>query len=275
MILERINQPNDIKNLNWNELEVLAAEIREFLVQKVSENGGHLASNLGVVELTIALHKVFDSPHDKIIFDVSHQTYTHKILTGRNDAFDTLRKFDGISGFAKMSESEHDVFEAGHSSTSISAALGFLEAKEEYPDQIGEVISIVGDASVTNGLCFEALNYLAAKPNQKMIIIINDNNMSISKNIGFIAKRYNSLRVNKTMTLVKKIVPLRIKHAMQYYMYKVDLFTSLGYKYFENIDGHDFKELISKYYRSLNSWNQNFDLSRMSILKGSSILTQD
>ena len=266
---------SDLKEMSISDLTILANEIRERIINVTSKNGGHLASNLGVVELTIALHKVFDSPHDKIIFDVSHQTYTHKILTGRNDAFDTLRKFDGISGFAKMSESEHDVFEAGHSSTSISAALGFLEAKEEYPDQIGEVISIVGDASVTNGLCFEALNYLAAKPNQKMIIIINDNNMSISKNIGFIAKRYNSLRVNKTMTLVKKIVPLRIKHAMQYYMYKVDLFTSLGYKYFENIDGHDFKELISKYYRSLNSWNQNFDLSRMSILKGSSILTQD
>ena len=235
---------SDLKEMSISDLTILANEIRERIINVTSKNGGHLASNLGVVELTIALHKVFDSPHDKIIFDVSHQTYTHKILTGRNDAFDTLRKFDGISGFAKMSESEHDVFEAGHSSTSISAALGFLEAKEEYPDQIGEVISIVGDASVTNGLCFEALNYLAAKPNQKMIIIINDNNMSISKNIGFIAKRYNSLRVNKTMTLVKKIVPLRIKHAMQYYMYKVDLFTSLGYKYFENIDGHDFKELI-------------------------------
>ena len=192
---------SDLKEMSISDLTILAKEIRERIINVTSKNGGHLASNLGVVELTIALHKVFNSPHDKIIFDVSHQTYTHKILTGRNDQFDTLRKFDGISGFAKMSESEHDVFEAGHSSTSISAALGFLEAKEEYPNQIGEVISVVGDASVTNGLCFEALNYLAAKPNQKMIIIVNDNNMSISKNIGFIAKRYNSTssRVERAM----------------------------------------------------------------------------
>ena len=123
---------SDLKEMSISDLTILANEIRERIINVTSKNGGHLASNLGVVELTIALHKVFDSPHDKIIFDVSHQTYTHKILTGRNDAFDTLRKFDGISGFAKMSESEHDVFEAGHSSTSISAALGFLEAKEEY-----------------------------------------------------------------------------------------------------------------------------------------------
>ena len=141
-------------------------------------------------------------------------------------------------------DSEHDVFEAGHSSTSISAALGFLEAKQEFPDKIGDVITVVGDASVTNGLCFEALNYLAAKTNQKMIIIVNDNNMSISKNIGFIAKRYNSLRIKKSMTVLKKITPIRVKHALQYYAYRVDLFTSLGFKYFENIDGHDFKELI-------------------------------
>lgn len=235
---------SDLKQMSIADLYELSNEVREKIINVTSKNGGHLASNLGVVELTIALHKVFDSPHDKIIFDVSHQTYTHKLLTGRVDEFDTLRTFNGLSGFSKMSESEHDVYEAGHSSTSLSAGLGFLEAKESFPDQIGDVIAVVGDASVTNGLCFEALNYLAAKQNQKMIIIVNDNNMSISKNIGFIAKRYNSLRVNKTMRVIKKIVPLRIKHAIQYYMYKVDLFTSLGYKYFENIDGHDYKELI-------------------------------
>lgn len=237
-------QLSDLKSMNNTELTELAKEIREEIINVTSENGGHIASNLGVVELTIALHKVFDSPHDKLIFDVTHQTYTHKLLTGRYNEFKTLRKMNGISGFAKMSESIHDVFEAGHSSTSLSAALGFLEAKEEKPESIGEVVAVVGDASVTNGLCFEALNYLAAKTNQKMIIIINDNNMSISKNIGFIAKRYNSLRVNKTLSVIKKIVPLRIKHALQYYAYRVDLFTSLGYKYFENINGHDFNELI-------------------------------
>lgn len=235
---------SDLKQMNVSELIELSKEVRNKIIEVTSENGGHLASNLGVVELTIALHKVFDSPKDKIIFDVSHQTYTHKLLTGRYEDFGTLRKFDGISGFAKMSESVHDVFEAGHSSTSISAALGFLEAKEVGINEIGDVIAVVGDASVTNGLCFEALNYLAAKTNQKMIIIVNDNNMSISKNIGFIAKRYNSLRIKKTMKVLKKITPIRIKHALQYYAYRVDLFTSLGFKYFENIDGHNFNELI-------------------------------
>ena len=161
---------SDLKTMSVQELNDLSKEVRTEIINTVSQNGGHLASNLGVVELTIALHKVFDSPHDKIIFDVSHQTYAHKILTGRFEDFNTLRTLDGISGFAKMNESEHDVFEAGHSSTSLSAALGFLEAKEEKSDQIGEVIAVVGDASVTNGLCFEALNYLAAKTNQKMII---------------------------------------------------------------------------------------------------------
>ena len=230
-----------LKDMSFKELDELAKAIRTEIIDKVSQNGGHLASNLGVVELTIALHYVFNSPIDKIIFDVSHQTYVHKILTGRS--LENLRTKNGVSGFAKHSESIHDVYEGGHSSTSIAAGLGFLYSKETSVN-IGEVISVIGDASVTNGLAFSALNLLGAHPNQKMIVIINDNNMSISKNIGFIAKRYNSLRVNKTMTLVKKIVPLRIKHAMQYYMYKVDLFTSLGYKYFENIDGHDFKELI-------------------------------
>ena len=152
---------SDLKQMSNAELILLAEEVREEIILVTSKNGGHLASNLGVVELTIALHKVFDSPKDKIIFDVSHQTYTHKLLTGRYEKFETLRKIDGISGFAKMSESVHDVFEAGHSSTSISAALGFLEAKDVCTNEIGDVIAVVGDASVTNGLCFEALNYLA------------------------------------------------------------------------------------------------------------------
>ena len=234
---------SDLKTMNKYELTKLAEEVREHIIKVTSKNGGHLASNLGVVELTIAMHKVFDSPFDKIIFDVSHQSYTHKILTGRYNEFKTLRTYNGISGFTKMDESVHDVFEGGHSSTSISAGLGFLEAKKTKPNEIGEVIAVIGDASITNGLCFEALNYLAANTNQKMIIIINDNNMSISENIGFLAKRYNSLRVKKSMKAIKKIVPLRIKHALQYYAYKVDLFTSLGFKYFENINGHDFDEL--------------------------------
>ncbi len=234
----------DLKTMSFTELETLANEIRTKIIEVTSKNGGHLSSNLGVVELTIALHKVFDSPMDKIIFDVSHQMYAHKILTGRLDKFDSLRKIDGVSGFAKYSESIHDCFEAGHSSTSLSAALGFLEAKKTFKTEIGEVISVIGDASVSNGLCFEALNYLADHQDQKMIIIINDNNMSISRNTGFIAKRYNSLRVKKSMSLLKKITPIRLKHALQYYAYKVDIFTSMGFKYFENIDGHNLKDLV-------------------------------
>lgn len=233
-----------LKTMSNNELEQLASEIRNKIIETTSRNGGHLASNLGVVELTIALHKVFDTPKDKIIFDVSHQTYTHKLLTGRYKEFDTLRKFNGLSGFAKMNESKYDAFEAGHSSTSISAGLGFIEAKKTFPNEIGEVIAVVGDASVSNGLCFEALNYLGAHPKEKMIIIINDNNMSVSANVGTVANKYNSLRIKKSMNWLKRITPVRIKHALQYYAYKVDLFTSLDLKYFENIDGHDFNELI-------------------------------
>lgn len=250
---------SDLKTMSIPNLNKLSEEIRTEIINVISKNGGHLASNLGVVELTIALHKVFDSPHDKLIFDVSHQTYTHKILTGRYEQFDSIRKFGGLSGFAKMAESIHDVYEAGHSSTSISAALGFLEAKQEKPESVGDVIAVVGDASVTNGLCFEALNYLAAKTNQKMIIIVNDNNMSISKNIGFIAKKYNSLRIKKSLSFFRKITPIRIKHALQYYAYRVDLFTSLGFKYFENIDGHDFKELI-KYLNVAKNSNKSIVL---------------
>lgn len=233
----------DLKDMSNQELTVLAKEIRDLIIQVTSENGGHLASNLGIVELTICLHKVFNSPYDKLIFDVSHQTYAHKILTGRYLDFPTLRKLNGISGFAKEQESIHDVFEGGHSSTSISAALGFSIGKSINKDNIGDIVCIVGDASISNGLCFEALNYLGAHPDEKIIIIINDNNMSISKNVGILAKKYNSIRIKNSFKLLRKIVPVRIKHALQYYAYKVDLFTSMGFKYFENIDGHNFQEL--------------------------------
>lgn len=243
MKLEDIT-PEVIKSYSKNELIELSSLIRNKIIDTVSVNGGHLSSNLGIVELTIALHKVFSSPHDKIIFDVSHQTYAHKMITGRANEFDTLRKFNGISGFSKYDESIHDAFEAGHSSTSISAGLGFLEAKKNNLDSIGEVVCVIGDASVSNGLSFEALNYLGSHTEEKMIVIINDNNMSVSKNVGAIAKAYNNLRIKKSVKLLKKITPIRIKHALQYYAYKCDLFTSLGFKYFENIDGHDFDELV-------------------------------
>ncbi len=235
---------SDLKTYSKEELTSLASEIRGKIIDTVSVNGGHLSSNLGVVELSIALHKVFDSPLDKIIFDVSHQTYAHKILTDRLDIFDSLRKYDGMSGFSKKDESIHDVFEAGHSSTSISAGLGFLEAKKTNPGSIGEVVCVIGDASISNGLAFEALNYLGSHKEEKMIIIINDNNMSVSKNVGAIAKRYNNIRIKKSLKLLRKITPIRIKHALQYYSYQTDLFTALGFKYFENIDGHDISELV-------------------------------
>lgn len=200
-----------LKQLNNKELDSLSEEIRKYIIEVVSKNGGHLASNLGMVELTIALHKVFNAPFDKIIFDVSHQIYAHKILTGRKEEFANLRKLNGISGFSKYSESEYDAFEAGHSSTAISAGLGYLEVKKDNPELIGEVISVVGDASIVNGLSFEGLNYLTMHPNMKMIIVLNDNEMGISKNeptFNFSA-----------------------------------LFNALGFEYYGIIDGHDISEL--------------------------------
>ncbi len=243
MLLENISL-EQLKNMNYEQLDALALLIRKEIIQTVSKNGGHLASNLGVVELTIALHKVFDSPKDKLIFDVSHQTYTHKILTGRMKEFSTLRQFEGISGFTKYSESCHDVFEAGHSSTAISAGLGYLEAKRVFPDEIGEVVAIVGDASIANGLSFEALNYLGDHKNQKMIIIINDNAMGISKNVGALARSYNNIRTKGKFRHLRKIIPLKIKKALKSTFYDINIFNSLGFQYFEKIDGHNIKELV-------------------------------
>lgn len=234
----------DLKDMSIEQLEMLASQIREKIIDTVSQNGGHLASNLGVVELTIALHKVFDSPKDKIIFDVSHQIYTHKLLTGRYEQFATLRQFEGLSGFSKYSESEHDVFEAGHSSTAISAGLGYLEAKKEFPDSIDNVIAIVGDASIANGLSFEALNYLGDHKDMKMIIIINDNQMGISKNVGALARSYNNIRAKGKFRFIRKIMPKKLKKALKSTFFDNAVFNSLGYQYIEKIDGHNFKELI-------------------------------
>ena len=222
-MLDNINIDR-LKQLNNKELDSLSEEIREYIIDVVSKNGGHLASNLGMVELTIALHKVFNAPFDKIIFDVSHQIYAHKILTGRKDEFVNLRKLNGISGFSKYSESEYDAFEAGHSSTAISAGLGYLEVKKDNPELIGEVVSVVGDASIVNGLSFEGLNYLTMHPSMKMIIVLNDNEMGISKNeptFNFSA-----------------------------------LFSALGFEYFGIIDGHDISEL-TRYLEMAKSINKS------------------
>lgn len=243
MLLEDITI-DELKKMNYEQLDELAQMIRTKIIQTVSTNGGHLASNLGVVELTIALHKVFDSPKDKIIFDVSHQIYTHKLLTGRAIDFFKLRQFEGISGFARYSESEHDAFEAGHSSTAISAGLGYLEAKKNFPNEIGEVIAIVGDASIANGLSFEAINYLGDHKNQKMIVIINDNAMGISKNVGALARSYNNIRTKGRFRKLRNMIPLKIKKALKSTFYDINIFNSLGFQYFEKIDGHNIKELV-------------------------------
>ena len=248
--LEDLTNPEIIKKLSIEELEQLSSDIRKFLIENVSKTGGHLSSNLGVVELTIALHYVFDSPKDKLIFDVGHQGYTHKILTGRAKYFSTLREKDGLSGFLKYDESPHDVWEAGHSSTSISAASGFLEAKSMGAD-IGEVVAIIGDGSIQNGLALSGINYLGSKKNQKVIIILNDNNMSISQNVGSLGKLFDRIRLRKSYRLLKKMTPRfvqrmfkNMKEAVSSYMHGNSLMSAVGFRYFGPINGHDIKSLI-------------------------------
>ncbi|MEO0274860.1 MAG: 1-deoxy-D-xylulose-5-phosphate synthase N-terminal domain-containing protein, partial [candidate division WOR-3 bacterium] len=181
-ILSKINSPQDLKKLSIDELKVLAEEIRQYIVDVVSKNGGHLAPNLGTVELTIAVHYVFDSPTDKLIWDVGHQAYAHKILTGRRESFKTLRQLNGVSGFLKRSESPHDIFGAGHASTALSAALGFAVARDLNGENY-KVVAIVGDGALTGGMALEALNNIGHL-NKDLIIILNDNEMSIAENVG-------------------------------------------------------------------------------------------
>ena len=193
-LLDQIDGQNDIKKLSQEELKDLAEEIRQFLISKVSKTGGHLASNLGTVELTIALHLTLDLPRDKIVWDVGHQSYTHKILTGRKDEFDRLRQFGGISGFPKRSESDCDVYDSGHSSTSISAAIGMARAR----DLLGEkrtIVAVIGDGALTGGPAYEALNDASALTSN-LIIILNDNNMSISPNVGGVHSYLSEIRTS-------------------------------------------------------------------------------
>ncbi len=251
--INEIESPDFLKKLNIKELEQLCTEIREFIIENVSHTGGHLSSNLGVVEATVALHYVFDSPTDKFVFDVGHQCYTHKVLTGRAKEFVNLRKQNGIDGFPKYYESIHDVWEAGHSSTSLSAAAGFLEAKA-INTEIGEVIAFIGDGAIQNGLAFEGLNYIGSQKQQKAIIILNDNEMSISRNVGRMAKTFSRTRVKRGHMRLRKIIPSfvlkpfrSLKNALKVFIYGNDLFTSLGYRYYGPIDGHNIKQLI-KYF---------------------------
>ena len=253
--INKIVSIEELKKLDYKALNAQADLIRNFIIENVSHTGGHLSANLGVVEVTLALHYVFNSPKDKIIFDVGHQVYTHKILTGRKEEFKKLRQHDGLNGFPKMSESIHDVWETGHSSTSIGAAMGFLEAKK-INTEIGEVVTLIGDGSIQNGLSLSALNYLASKKDQKVIIVLNDNEMSISKNVGGLSDLFNKIRIKKSYNFFKKLTPKFIRKTFKNLVYKNDnLFTNLGFKYFGPIDGHDIKSLIKYFEYAKNSKN--------------------
>lgn len=258
MILELINGPEDIKSLTKQELDILSHEIRDFLIEKISVTGGHLASNLGVVELTMAVYLAFNLPKDKIIWDVGHQSYTHKILSGRREAFDDLRQYGGMSGFPKRKESPCDAFDTGHSSTSISAGLGLAQAR----DVLGEdhfVVSVIGDGALTGGMAYEALNN-AARMKKNFIIILNDNNMSISENVGGMSKYLNSIRtgegyldLKKHVTNVLSRIPVmgdqiidkisRTKNGIKQLLIPGMLFENMGITYLGPVDGHNVKAL--------------------------------
>ncbi|SMC58709.1 1-deoxy-D-xylulose-5-phosphate synthase [Sporomusa malonica] len=258
-LLDGINGPQDLKNFSMGQLEKLAGEIRELLIHTVSANGGHLAPNLGVVELTLALHKAFDSPKDKFIWDVGHQAYVHKILTGRRETFSTLRKTGGISGFPKRCESQHDAFGAGHSSTSISSALGIALARDISGDKYN-VIGVIGDGSLTGGQAYEALNH-AGHLGINLTVILNDNEMSIAKNVGAMSEYLAKMRTAPTYSKVKhdleyllRRIPAigdtvaktaeRVKDSLKYLLVPGMLFEELGFTYFGPIDGHNIPSIL-------------------------------
>ena len=253
MILENINSVNDIKKVPVEELPLLADEIREFLIEKISKTGGHLGSNLGAVELTMALHRVLNLPKDKIVWDVGHQSYTHKILTGRKDGFDNLRSYKGMAGFPKTNESPCDCFNTGHSSTSISAGLGLVAARDiKGGDET--IVSVIGDGSMTGGMAYEALNN-AAKLESNFIIILNDNNMSISENVGGLSKYLNSIRTSETYMDIKDSIYYKIKDtvpgnvivdtvrktksSLKQLVVPGMFFEDMGITYLGPVDGHD------------------------------------
>ncbi|MFD1176259.1 1-deoxy-D-xylulose-5-phosphate synthase [Paenibacillus puldeungensis] len=267
MLLSQIHEPADLKKLSLEQLTPLAAEIRQFLIEKLSVTGGHLAPNLGVVELTIALHYCYNSPQDKFIFDVGHQAYVHKILTGRMDRFDTLRKHNGLCGFVKRSESEHDVWEAGHSSTSLSAAMGMALARDLKGEQ-HRVIAVIGDGALTGGMAFEALNHIGHEK-KNLMIILNDNEMSIAPNVGAlhnyltkIRSGRNYLRAKDEVEQLLKRIPAiggklaktaeRMKDSLKYMMVPGVLFEELGIKYLGPVDGHDLPGLIESFKQANN-----------------------
>lgn len=238
-MLEKIQKPNDIKKIPADQLPALAEEIREFIIESLSKTGGHLASNLGVVELTIAMHRVFDLPKDKLIWDVGHQSYTHKILTGRKDGFETLRREGGISGFPKRSESDCDVFDTGHSSTSISAGVGYVRARELKKENYS-VVSIIGDGALTGGMAYEALNN-AASLKSNFIIVLNDNEMSITENVGGMSSYLSGLRTASAYTDFKMDVTKALNRIPGM------LFENMGLTYLGPVDGHNIPQLIKTF----------------------------
>ena len=262
MRLDQIESPKILKELSIDELTDLAGQIRSELVATVARNGGHLASNLGVVELTLALHRVFDMPHDKLVFDVGHQSYVHKLLTGRYEQFRSLRTYGGLSGFPKRSESEYDAFETGHASTAISAALGMARARDQL-SKAHQVIALVGDGAMTGGMCYEALND-AGNTKTRMIVILNDNEMSIARNVGALSQHLTNLRASRgwkdAKTVVRSglnVIPVIGKPLAGFISWLKDsiksifvneqnegFFDALGFRYYGPIDGHDLPGLI-------------------------------
>lgn len=257
-ILDTINSPEDVKQLTMPQLLQLAEEIRQFLIEVISRTGGHLAPNLGVVELTLALHRIFSTPQDKIIFDVGHQAYIHKIITGRREQFPTLRQYGGLSGFPKRTESEHDAFGTGHSSTSISAAVGMAAARDLQGKDYN-VVAVIGDGSMTGGMAYEALNN-AGMLHKKLIVVLNDNEMSISKNVGAMSDYLYHLRTGETYNRIKNDVEgwlknmefgtdvlkaiRRLKGSVKYLIVPQSIFEELGFTYLGPVDGHDLPGLL-------------------------------
>lgn len=261
-ILDRINEPNDIKKIKPEEYKLLAKDIRRFLVDRISKTGGHLASNLGVVELTMAMHICLDFPEDKLVWDVGHQAYTHKILTGRKNEFDTLRMYEGMSGFPKRKESNCDSFDTGHSSTSISAALGLAKARDMKGDH-NKVFAVIGDGALSGGMAYEALNN-AARMRTNMVIVLNDNNMSISENVGGMATYLGKIRTNNKYIGLKDDVEVALRKVPKVGDVLVDkikkskdslkrlvipgmLFEDMGLTYIGPIDGHNIDQLITAF----------------------------
>ncbi|HVL24445.1 MAG TPA: 1-deoxy-D-xylulose-5-phosphate synthase, partial [Thermomicrobiales bacterium] len=270
-VLPHIASPSDLKRRTPRELTQLAADVRAALIASVTQTGGHLGASLGTVELTIALHYVFNSPLDKLVWDVGHQAYTHKLLTGRQDRFDTLRQEGGISGFLSRDESEHDAFGAGHASTSISAALGMCVAEHDKPmgEPRGKVVAVIGDGALTGGMAFEGLNN-AGHLNYPLIVVLNDNEMSIAPNVGALSKYLDRVRTDRVYNrakdeladFIEKRLPQgemlvefgkRMKDSMKEFIYHTMLFEELGFTYIGPVNGHDIRAMVDAFRRAAES----------------------